>query len=368
MLVEVGSFLSGVKVVDLSHYVSGPVASQILADMGAAVMKIEPPSGDGMCALGPRNAGGDSVFYESLNAGKTVRRIDLKSAGGREIIEGLLADADVLIEGFRPGVMTRLGLDYAALAPRNPALIYCSISGYGTDGPLAEAAGHDGNYLAQSGILHRNGGEAPVFFDPPIADMTGALYAAIAILGALNARQRTGEGVQIELGLADTLMPLQAMQVAEWGANGTVPTRRSTYLNGAAAYYNVYQTRDARHVMLGPVEPRFWENFCAAANRQDWSSRQNDPMPQTDLIAEIATFFAGRTLPQIEAQFAHADCCLSPVLDLGEALSSEQVRARGFVLRADSAVQTLFPATFNGQRSAPRVPLRVETEVCDART
>jgi alpha-methylacyl-CoA racemase len=348
------------KIVDLSHYVSGPVASQILADMGAQVIKIEPPSGDGMRSLGPRGSDGEPVFYASLNAGKAVRRIDLKSASGREMIDDLLADADVLIEGFRPGVMKRLGLDYAAVAARSPALIYCSISGYGTEGPLTEAAGHDGNYLAQSGILHRNGRDAPVFYDPPIADMAGALYAAIAILGALNARQRTGEGVHIELGLADTLMPLQSMQVAEWGANGTVPTPGSTYLNGAAAYYNVYSTGDARHVMLGAVEPRFWENFCAAAGRPDWASRQNDPMPQTDLIAELTSFFAGRGLAEIEAQFAGVDCCLSPVLDLGEALSSQQVRDRGFVRRADGALQTLFPATFNGQRTAPRAPLREE--------
>lgn len=359
---DVGSFLSGVKVLDLSHYISGPGASQILADMGAEVVKIEPPAGDGMRELGPRDADGEPVFYASLNAGKSLRRLDLKSADGRRAMEGLLADADVLIEGFRPGVMTRLGFDYAALAARNPALIYCSISGYGTEGPLAEAAGHDGNYLAASGILDRNGHGRPVFFDPPIADMAGALYAAIAILGALNARQRTGEGTHIEFGLADTLMPLQSIQVAEWGANGTVPTRGSTYLNGAAAYYNIYPTADGRHVMLGPIEPRFWQAFCLAAKRPDWSVRQGDPLPQNGLIAEISAFFAARTLGEIKVQFAGADCCLSPVLDLGEALSSDQVRARGLVQRADGALQTLFPATFNGKRTGPRAPLRREPD------
>lgn len=361
-LSDVGFFLSGVKVLDLSHYISGPVASQILADMGAEVIKIEPPAGDSMRYLGPRDAGGEPVFYASLNAGKSLRRLDLKSALGRIAMEELLADADVFIEGFRPGVMARLGFDYAALAARNPALIYCSISGYGTDAPLADTAGHDGNYLAESGILDRNGRDAPVFFDPPIADMAGALYAAIAILGALNARQRTGEGTHIELGIADTLMPLQSMQVAEWGANGTAPKRGTTYLNGAAAYYNVYPTADGRHVMLGPVEPRFWQNFCVAAGRTDWSLRQGDPLPQTTLIAELTAFFVERSLAQIEAQFADADCCLSPVLDLREALSSEQVRARGLVQFADGALQTLFPATFNGQRTALRAPLRREPD------
>ena len=357
-MASVSTFLSGVKILDLSQYISGPFASLMLTDMGAQVIKIEPPRGDEMRNLGPRDTSGDPVFYGALNAGKSLLHLDLKTEAGQARMRELITDADVLIEGFRPGVMTRLGLDYQLLQPLHPSLIYCSISGYGTSGPLAPTAGHDGNYLAASGILDRNGAEKPVFFDPPVADMSGALFAAIAILGALNGRNRTGEGTHIELGLADTLMPLQLMQIAEWGANATVPMRQSTYLNGAAAYYQIYPTAEARHVMLGAVELKFWRNFCLAAARDDWIGRHDDVFPQDALIADLTAFFAQYTAAQIAARFDGIECCLSPVLDLGEALTSHHVQARGLVRSAAGGLQALFPATFDGETTALRAPLR----------
>lgn len=354
----VSTCLDGVRILDLSQYISGPFASLMFADMGAEVIKIESPSGDPMRDLGPRTATGDPVFYGALNAGKSLLHLDLKTDGGRAHIQKLLADTDILIEGFRPGVMARLSLDYATLRVAYPSLIYCSISGYGVDAPLATAAGHDGNYLAVSGILHRNGTAKPNFFDPPIADMSGALFAAIAILGALNARNGSGEGAHIELGLADTLMPMQLMQIADWGANGTVPVRQSTYLNGAAAYYQIYETADAQHVMLGPVELKFWHNFCLSAGREDWIARHDDPLPQHELIAEVSDFFARHEAADIVTRFHGVECCLSPVLDLGEALGSQQTLARGLVKSGESGLQALFPAYFDGQTSSLRPPLR----------
>lgn len=347
-------FLSGVKVVDLSQYISGPYASQILGDMGASVLKIEPPQGDEMRNLGPRSANGEPVFYGAINAGKSVLRLDLKSAAGKTKLQQLLTDADILIEGFRPGTMARLGFDYPSLKSSNPRLIYCSISGYGPTGPLAAVAGHDANYLAASGILHRNGTDKPVFFDPPVADISGALFATIAILGALHGRNHSGEGTHIELGLADTLMPIQQMQIAEWGANGTVPGRQSTYLNGAAAYYQVYSTADARHVMLGAVEAKFWRNFCTAAEREDWIGRHSDPLPQESLIADLADFFAQHSAAELAAKFGEIECCLSDVLNLGEAIASSHVAERGLVQHGPDHLQALFPATFDGAS----VPIR----------
>lgn len=336
--------LDGVRVLDLSQYIPGPFASLMLADLGAEVVKIEPPAGDGMLALGPRDAAGVPVFHAALNAGKSVMRLDLKSAAGKASLLDQVDAADVLIEGFRPGVMARLGLDYATLSARRPALIYCSISGYGTTGPLATVAAHDGNYLATSGMMHRNG-VPPMFYDPPIADLAGALFATTAILAALHGRQASGRGVHIELGLADTLMPLQMLQIADWRVNDTVPTPRSTYLNGGAAYYQVYATADARHVMLGAVEPKFWAAFCAGAGRPDWTGRQDEAMPQAALTAELAAFFAGLTRDAAVACFAGVDCCLSPVLDLGEAMTSSQISASGLV----GGGRTLFPARFDGK-------------------
>ena len=345
------TFLTGVKVLDLSQYIPGPMASLLLADMGAEVLKIEPPQGDEMRHLGPRDAQGRPLFYNALNAGKSIMRLDLKQRDIREAFLGHVATADVLIEGFRPGVMARLGLDYATLSALNPRLVYCSISGYGATGSHALKAAHDGNYLATSGMLDRNGDDAPMFFDPPVADTSGSLFAVIAILGALHGRAKSGRGCQIDLGLADVVMPLQLLQVAEWAANGTVPKPRSTYLNGGAAYYQVYATADHRHIMLGCVEAKFWRNFCVAANRRDWLERQAEPMPQTALIANLASFFTAISLEQASALFSHVDCCFSPVLDLGEALTSEQVRARGLVRPgpAPGDLQALFPAVIDGK-------------------
>jgi alpha-methylacyl-CoA racemase len=353
------TFLSGVKVLDLSQYIPGPMATLLLADMGADVLKIEPPQGDQMRELGPRNAAGEPVFYAALNAGKRVCRMNLKEAGERARFLDIARDYDVLIEGFRPGVMARLGLGYDQVKAVNPGLIWCSISGFGARGAEAATAAHDGNYLAASGILDRNGANGPEFFDPPISDVAGSLFAALAILGALHGRQRDGRGCAIDLALADVPMPLQLMQIAAYGANGTVPVRRSTYLNGGAAYYRIYSTADGRHVMLGAVERKFWTAFCEAAERPHWIARQDEPLPQSSLAAEVQSFFAGLTLSETTARFDGVDCCLSPVLTLAEAMSSQHVSARGLV-RAGGApgdLQALFPALFDGEAPRARTPV-----------
>ena len=359
MMSRLQTFLTGVKVLDLSQYIPGPMASLLLADMGAQVLKIEPPQGDEMGNLGPQDAQGRPLFYNALNAGKQVRRMDLKQSGVREEFLDMVAGADVLVEGFRPGVMARLGLDYATLSVLNPRLIYCSISGYGATGSLALKAAHDGNYLATSGILDRNGDTTPMFFDPPVADTSGSLFAVIAILGALHGRAGSGQGCAIDLGLADVMMPLQLLQVAEWGANGVIPKPRSTYLNGGAAWYQVYATADARHIMLGCVEAKFWRNFCHAAGRPDWVDRQSEPIPQTSLVADLAAFFGGITMEQATKLFAHVDCCFSPVLDLGEALTSDAVRERGLVRggAGPGDLQALFPVKIDGKPPRLRKPI-----------
>ena len=331
----------------------------LLADFGADVLKIESPRGDEMRNLGPRDSAGRAIFYESVNAGKTVRRMDLKQRKAREKFLQLVDSADVLLESFRPGVMARLGLDYATVAARNPRLVYCSLSGYGCGGPLEQAAGHDANYLAQAGILHRNGNEAPVYFDPPVADTTGSLFAVFAILGALRGRDRTGRGCAIDIGLADVAVPLQIFQVADYGARGYSPSRNETYLNGGAACYRVYATRDGRHVALGAIEDKFWRRFCEAADRPAWIERASEPIPQHELITDLAAFFEGFTLAECVARFAAADCCLTPVLTVGEALESEHCRGRGLVRRGDAGdLQPLFPARVSGEPPATRPPAR----------
>jgi crotonobetainyl-CoA:carnitine CoA-transferase CaiB-like acyl-CoA transferase len=355
---RLGRFAQGVRVLDLSAFLPGPLAALLLADMGAEVLKVEPPAGDAMMLLGTRDEAGSPVFYEAVNAGKSVRRMDLKQPEVRDEFLALVREFDVLIEGFRPGVMRRLGLDYAVLRKVNPGLIMCSLSGYGAVGPMAQAAGHDANYLAASGVMHRNGA-TPSFYDPPLADLSGSLFGVIAILGALRARDADGQGCEIDIGLADTPMPLQLFQVADYGATGAVPRPLETYLNGGAAYYQVYGTLDGRHVALGAIEPKFWAGFCKAASRPDWVVRQGEALPQAALIADVATLIGSLRLDECIARFASADCCFSPVLDLGEALASPHHRGRGLVRpAADGALQALFPAQVNGIPPAARPRLR----------
>ena len=358
-------FAHGLRVLDLSSFLPGPLAGLLLADMGASVLKIEPPAGDAMRQIGPSDSDGTPLFHGAVNAGKAVRRMDLKDPAVRVEFLDLVASNDVLIEGFRPGVMQRLGLDYPVLRAVNPRLVYCAISGYGASGPSAHAAGHDANYLATAGVLHRNGTAGPEFFDPPMADVSGSLFAVIAIMGALRAREADGQGCAIDLGLADTAMPLQIFPIAQYGLDGTVPQRRETYLNGGAAFYQVYRTADGRHVALGAIEPKFWSAFCAAAGRPDWAARQAEPLPQTALIAEVGALMATLTLNACVARFADADCCFNPVLDLGEALASPHHVGRGLVRRTqDGSLQALFPAHVDGIPPSPRPPLRAAGSDC----
>jgi crotonobetainyl-CoA:carnitine CoA-transferase CaiB-like acyl-CoA transferase len=329
----------------------------LLADMGAEVLKIEGPDGDDMQHLGPRDAAGKSIFYPSLNGGKKVRRMDLKNDSVRSEFLQLVKTADVLLETFRPGVMNRLGVGYSVLSEKNPRLVYCALSGYGANGPLAGAAGHDANYLALTGILYRNARGTGAYFDPPIADDSGALFAVIAILGALRERDRSGRGCEIDMGLADAVWPLQSFQVADYGERGYSPGPEETYLNDGAAWYRAYRTRDGHLVALGAAGGVFWQRFCQAARRPDWIAREADPLPQRSLIGEVEGFIATLTLAECVARFVPADCCFTPVLTLAEAVESEQTRTRQLVRRGPAGtLQALFPAWVDGEPPALRTP------------
>lgn len=352
------AFLAGLRVVDLSRHLPGPLATLMLADMGAEVIKVEPPAGDELRSFGMSGAAGRSRYFDAVNAGKTSRRLDLKQEQGRAALMDLVADADIVVESFRPGVLDRLGVGFAAMRARNPRLICCAINGFGASGPLADRAGHDINYLALAGNLSFNGTcEEPVVGIPPVADCAGALFALTAILGALHRRGVTGEGCEIDAALADAVMPLQLFQVADVSATGTAPGRAGALTNGGAACYRIYATRDGRHVSLGAIEPKFWRAFCAAAGRPDWIPRHHEPMPQTALIGEVSAVFAAMTLAEAEERFTAADCCFAPVLSLPEALAAPHVRKRGLVAEGEDGIaQALFPVHVDGRPPRPRRP------------
>jgi len=350
-----GRFLQGIRVLDLSRHLPGPLVTLFFGDMGADVLKIEPPDGDEMRHLGPMDHQGRSAYFDAVNAGKTTRRMNLKDATAKAEFLELVRGADVLLESFRPGVMGRLGLGYETLAALNPRLVYCALNGFGSTGPLADVPAHDINYLALAGALGHNA----TVFDPPVADCTGALFAAVAILGALHARAADGKGCYIDVALGDAIMPLQVYQLAELGLTGRPPVQRSGLLNGGAACYRVYETADGHRVTLGALEPKFWEAFCAAAARPEWQDRRDEPLPQEALISEVSAMFAGLTLAQCNERFASADCCYAPVADLGEALRSPHVRSRGLVRGPiNGPWQALFPAVVDGEPPAARHDVR----------
>jgi alpha-methylacyl-CoA racemase len=309
--------------------------------------------------MGPIGPGGRSVYFDAVNAGKTTRHLDFTRPDDREAFLDLVRTADVVIESFRPGVMSRLGVGYETLGVSNPRLVYCSLNGFGHGGPLEQRAAHDVNYLSLAGTLFHNGGGDQPFFDPPVADCAGALFAALTIVGALHRRARDARGCHIDLALADVAMPLQIWHLADFAQSGGPPQPSSRLLNGGAACYRVYRTADDRQVSLGALEPKFWRAFCTAADRPDWERRHRDPLPQTQLIEEVAAMFRALTLPQCEERFGSADCCFAPVLDLAEALESPHVRARGLVHRPSAGeLQALFPAVVDGELPLPRASIR----------
>lgn len=353
----VSTCLAGLKVLDLSQWLPGPFAAQILADLGADVLKVEPPAGDPARALGRLDGDGLSLFYKSWNAGKTVLRLDLKASEGQAAMRALVAKADVLLESFRPGTLARLGLGPDELRRVNPRLVHTALSGWGQTGPYAARAGHDINYLAVGGgLIAEGGGERPFFAIPPVADCASAQQAVIATLAALLRRSVSGEGGFVDVSLMESVLAWQGYHLTMTAA-GEPPRRGAELLNGGAACYNVYRTADGGFVSLGAVEAKFWANFCTAVERPDWVGRQGEAMPQSDLIAEVAALFAERSRADWQTLLDPVDCCFEALLEMAEVAGHPQVESRGLLAEQGALVQALFPAILDGAGPQPRPPV-----------
>lgn len=356
------SCLDGLRVLDLSQYNPGPFATLMLSDLGAEVVKVEPPAGDPQRSFGPLDADGLSPVYKVLNRNKTIIRLDLKSAEGKADFAKLVARADVLLEAYRPGVMDRLGFGRAALAAVNPRLVHCALTGFGQTGPYRLRAGHDLTYVAVSGGQGASGtADRPVMTFPPLADHAGAMQAVASILAALLKRARTGKGVFLDVALSESLTAWQ------YGALNVRPgpVREGDVLNGGAAYYRLYRTADGRFAALAPLEEKFWRAFCEAAGRLDLLPRHADALPQTALIAEVAALFASRTLAEWQAILDPADCCFEAVLEPGEVPGHPQAAARGLVREGpDGLLDVAFPTLIDAAPPPARQPLR-EVPVSD---
>ena len=357
---RISGFLSGIKVVDLSRHLPGPLASILLADMGAEIIKVEPPQGEEMRTIGPVGRNGTSVYFDAVNAGKTGVRLDLKHPQQRDTLLGLLQDADILFESFRPGVLDKLGLSIAHLRQTFPRLVICSLNGYGEHSPLKKEVGHDLNYLAMNGVLAGTGTvDETVAHWPPLADCAASLFGMSTVLAALLERERSGQGCHVEVALADSVMPLMAFSLAELGLTGTGIPRAQALLNGGAARYRTYKTCDGFHVALGAVEPKFWQAFCIAADHPEWIARMDEPLPQNELQQEVAGFFAGLTLEECQRRFGEMDCCFNQVLELQDAVATPHLRTRKLVVKGgDGQYQALYPAYVDGEPPLRRVPFK----------
>jgi alpha-methylacyl-CoA racemase len=336
--------LEGIRVLDLSRLLPGGFCSLLLADFGAEVLKVEDTGmGDYIRWSPPYYEGAPdstrSALFLALNRNKRSIRLDLKQEHGREVLLRLVRDYDVVLESFRPGVLERLGVGYERMREENPGIVYCAISGYGQDSPKRDASGHDMNYLGLVGLLGLTGerGGAPVQSGGQIADIGGgALMAAFGILAALRERDGgagspgSGEGQFVDVSMADGSLAWLAMVAAGYFADGAVPRRGELPLAGGLICYRPYECADG-WVSLGALEPKFWQAFCRGVDREDLIAKQFEG-PGSGAHAQVIEIFKGRTREQW-LQFSRAhDCCLEPVLELDEALSSELVRAREMVV------------------------------------
>ncbi|WP_448585623.1 CaiB/BaiF CoA transferase family protein [Thermaurantiacus sp.] len=330
--------LDGLKVVDLSLFLPGPMLTLMLADQGADVTKVEPPGGDPARAMGPFE-GGESFWFRNLNRGKRTLELDLKTEAGKQQLWALLERADVLVEGFRPGVMARLGFGYEAVAARNPAIVYCSISAFGQVGPLAGHPAHDLGAWALSGFLAVNDGPdgTPVVPGVPAADMAAGLTGCAAVLMALLARQRTGRGDFIDLSMFGSLLPWSAHIAGEALIEGRAPSSGTQRSLGGHAFYQVYRCADGRFVVLCGREPKFAKNLLEALGRPDLVPVAALPPGEAHapLKAFLAETFAARTRDEWVDWFEGRDVAFAPVLDFVEAFAQPAVSDGGLLVERD---------------------------------
>ena len=328
--------LAGKRVLDLTRLLPGPLATLRLRELGAEVVKIEGPSEQGqddgarhMLRSGEEVRRGEpGAMFRRLNAGKELMRLDLRSAAGRDALLAMARDAHVLVEGFRPGVMARLGLGWDVLHAANPKLVMCAISGYGQASAWADRAGHDINYVAMAGVLEQiatSDGEIalPNF---QIGDLMGGAQAAVCgVLGALLAVERGGEGRFVDISMTHEVARHDVIAGVMLDATGRTSPPGRGLLTGGAPCYGVYRTADGRHLAVGALEPQFWARLCSAIGRPEWIEQHHTRglLPGSKaalaLRAELAAVFAAEPLAHWVALLEGADCCVTPVLRLDEA-------------------------------------------------
>jgi len=319
--------LSGLLVLDLSRLLPGPYGTMILADHGARVIAIE-----------DRRFRNEEIFPATVNRNKEHMTLNLKTDEGREIFYRLASAADVVVEGFRPGVVQRLGVDYETIQQINPRIVYCAVTGYGQTGPLRNRAGHDVNYLAHAGVLDLIGeaDRPPAIPGVQIADMAGGgLNAAVGILLALLARGKNGRGQYIDISMTDGAASLLSLQLHFQQIDGRSPRRGDSRFSHRYACYNTYETRDGRYIAIGAVENRFWQKLCVHLEVPEYSALQFDEERRKEILAFMRGSIRKKTLAQWEEDLADIDACWAPVRTLDDVLQAPLFRERDMVVKIE---------------------------------
>lgn len=360
--------LEGLKVLDFSTLLPGPMASLFLADAGAEVIKVERPgSGEEMRSYVPK-WGADSINFSMLNRDKKSLALDLKDAASRQILDPLLREADVLIEQFRPGVMARLGLGYDDVRNLRPDIVYCSISGYGQTGPKSTRAGHDLNYIGDAGLLALSHGSAEHLVVPPalIADIAGGTYPALFnILLALRARDAGKGGAYLDIAMADNLFPFMYWAMGDGQAAGAWPGNGDALVTGGSPRYQLYPTADGKVLAAAPIEQKFWASFCEAIGLDE--DLRDDAVDEAATRAAITEIICSKPAAHWEKVFEAADCCCTVVRSIRDAMEDPHFRARGVFSRRlvneggarmvglPTAVVPALAANPDGEAAAPRL-------------
>lgn len=327
------SALDGLRVLDLSRLMPGPLCTMILGDLGANVIKVEEPGVGDYARSAPPFIGDTGAAFLMLNRNKRSIVLDLKNPEAQEVVHKLAGRSDVLVESFRPGVTKRLGVAYPTISKINERIIYCSISGYGQTGPYRDLVGHDLTYAAYSGAIGATGPKrgAPVIPAIQVADLQGAMYATIAILAALCRRAKTGKGEFIDISLMDAAVASMIMPLSFHFA-GESTQRGDSLLSGRAPFYNVYQTADRRFISIAALEPKFWAELCKMLGLEKYQDKQLAPEQEAKQIREdLAALFRKKSRDEWVKILNEREIPCAPVYDVDEVPADPHVRSREMI-------------------------------------
>ncbi len=332
--------LEGIKIIDMSRLAPGPYCTMILGDLGADIIRIDPGGGRAAEAVVPVAAeeAERRTAYNATGRNKRSIILNLRLEGAKEIFYKLAERADVIVEEFRPGVVKRLGVDYETISKINPRIVYCSVTGYGQDGPYQNMPGHDINYISIAGALGIIGqkGGPPAIPSNLLADYAGGgMHAAIGILAALLARERTGKGQHVDIAMCDGVVSLMHMAAMQYFTTGKAPERGNDMLTGGLPHYNVYETKDGKYISLGSLEPWFYENLCRAVGREDFIPYEWDEGKRSEIFSAFREIFRTKTRDEWFDLLKQIDICVAPVYSIDEVFSDPQVVHRKMVVDID---------------------------------